>query len=287
MTSATLRHSSQPLRAPVRSKPVARGASRTVVKEPRAARQLVKPDLSGLKRLLWPLLLVGLAVGTYNLAQWALPYADSPISRVDVQNELGHVSQQVIQERVAPYASASFFDVDLAAMRADLEALPWIAQAQIRRVWPDQVVIKLEEQLPIARWGDGALLNNQGEAFVPEQISKYASLPLLQGPQRAQQQVMQQYQMLSQMLRPLGLSIVRLELRERGSWFLSTAQGVELLLGRDHLIEKMQRFVAIYEKTLKPQMASVASIDLRYPNGLAVAWHAPATDAAATPAAVN
>ncbi len=287
MTSATLRHSSPPLRAPVRNKPVPRGASRMVAQEPRAARQLPRIDLSGFKRLLWPLLMVGLAVGTYELAQWALPYADRPISRIQVQNELTHVSQQAVQERVAPYVSASFLNIDLAAMRADLEALPWIAAAQVRRVWPDQVVIQLEEQLPIARWGDGALLNNQGEAFTPEQTNSYERLPLLQGPQHAQQQVMQQYRMLSQILRPLGFSIARLELRERGSWFVSTAQGVELLLGRDHLVEKMQRFVAIYEKTLKQQMANVARIDLRYPNGLAVAWHTPVTPAAANAAAVN
>ena len=86
---------------------------------------------------------------------------------------------------------------------------------------------------------------------------------------------MQQYQMLSQMLRPLGFSITRLELRERGSWFLSTGQGVEILLGRDHLVEKMRRFISIYEKTLKEQIANIERVDLRYPNGLAVAWRTP------------
>jgi cell division protein FtsQ len=84
------------------------------------------------------------------------------------------------------------------------------------------VVIRLEEQLPVARWGDESLLNNQGQAFTPKELANYEHLPQLFGPQRAQQQVMQQYQVLSQMLRPLGFSIARLELRERGSWFLTT-----------------------------------------------------------------
>ena len=97
---------------------------------------------------------------------------------------------------------------------------------------------------------------------------------------------MQQYQMLSQILRPLGFSITRLELRERGSWFVSTAQGIELLLGRDHLVEKVQRFVAIYNKALKDKADNIASVDLRYPNGLAVAWRTPLVPAAA-PAAMN
>lgn len=71
------------------------------------------------------------------------------------------------------------------------------------------------------------MLNNQGQAFTPRELANYEHLPQLFGPQRAQQQVMQQYQVLSQMLRPMGFSIARLELRERGSWFLTTEPAVQ------------------------------------------------------------
>ncbi len=286
MSSATLRYPSSPLRAPVRNKPVQRGASRMVVKEPRKV-SVPKPDFSVLKRLLWPVMLVVLAVGSFHLADMALPFVDRPISKVSVRGELSQANQQVIQQLVAPYAGASFFTADMSSLRTELEQLPWISRAEVRRVWPDQVLVQLEEQLPVARWGDGALLNNSGAAFTPRELANYQHLPLLQGPQRAQAQVMQQYQMLSQMLRPLGFSITRLELRERGSWFVTTAQGVELLLGRDHLVDKVQRFVAIYNKALKDRAADIASVDLRYPNGLAVAWRAPLAPAAAPAAAVN
>ena len=171
----------------------------------------------------------------------------------------------------------------------DMTKLGGGTHAEVRRVWPDQVVIRLEEQLPVARWGDEALLNNQGEAFTPRELANYEHLPQLFGPQRAQQQVMQQYQVLSQMLRPMGFSIARLELRERGSWFLTTGAGsagpgIELLLGRGALVEKMRRFIAIYDKTLKEQITNIARIDLRYANGLAVGWREPATPEAAQPA---
>ncbi|UUY08763.1 cell division protein FtsQ/DivIB [Pseudomonas sp. J452] len=283
---ATLRHP-QPIGGATRRQPIAaRGASRMVAKEPLAAR-LPKPDFSGLKRLLWPLLLVGLGCATYELAQRLIPYADRPIARVSVQGELSYISQQAVQERIAPFIASSFFTVDMTGMRAELERMPWIARAEVRRVWPDQVSIRLEEQLPVARWGNEALLNNQGQAFAPRELTHYENLPLLSGPQRAQQQVMQQYQVLSQMLRPLGFSIAALELREHGSWFISTGQGVDILLGRDHLVEKMRRFSAIYDKVLKEQIANIARIDLRYANGLAVAWRTPVAPTAAEPAAVQ
>ena len=274
--------------APGRNKPVPRGASRMVAQEPMSAR-LPKANFSVLKRLLWPVLLVAAGFAAYEGAVRLMPYADRPITKIAVQGDLSYISQQAVQQRIAPYVAASFFTVDLAAMRVELEQMPWIAHAEVRRVWPDEVVIRLEEQLPVARWGDEALLNNQGQAFTPRELANYEHLPQLFGPQRAQQQVMQQYQVLSQMLRPMGFSIARLELRERGSWFLTTGAGsagpgIELLLGRDHLVEKMRRFIAIYDKSLKDQITNIARIDLRYSNGLAVGWREPIAPTTAQPA---
>lgn len=283
---AILRHPPGSTRAPLRGKPVPRGASRLVAKEPISLR-LPKPNLGLLKRITWPLLLLVLGFAAYELAQRLLPYADRPIAKISVEGDLSYISQQAVQQRIAPFVTASFFSVDLLGMRRELESMPWIASAEVRRVWPDQVLVRLEEQLPIARWGDEALLNNQGQAFAPKELAHYEQLPQLYGPTRAQQRVMQQYQVLSQMLRPLGFSLTRLELRERGSWFLSTGQGIELLLGRDHLVEKMRRFIAIYDKALKEQNANIARIDLRYANGLAVAWREPVAPTAADTAVVQ
>lgn len=269
----TLRHS-QPATGRASRKPAQRGASRLVQPEPLSTR-LPRPSLSSLKRVLWPVLLVALVVGLYELGERLAPYADRPIAKVSVRGELTYVDQQVVQARMAPFVEASFFKVDLDALRHDLEQMPWIAHVEARRIWPDQVMVRLDEQLPIARWGDEALLNNNGQAFAPDDLTQYEHLPQLHGPKRAQQRVMQQYQILSQMLRPLGFSIARLELRARGSWFVTTKQGVELLLGRDQIIEKMRRFTAIYQQELVQKSERIARIDLRYANGLAVAWHEP------------
>ncbi len=286
--SMSLRHHQYavPERSTPPRRPEQRGASRLVAKEPLSLR-LPKPDFSPLKRLIWPVLLLVLGVAAYEGAQRALPYVDRPISKVSVDGELSYISQQAVQQRIAPYIQASFLQITLSGMRQELEQMPWIAHAEVRRVWPDQIMIRLEEQLPVARWGDEALLNNAGHAFAPRESANYQHLPRLAGPQRAQRQVMQQYQVLSQMLRPLGFSIIALEMRERGSWYLRTAQGIDLLLGRDHIVDKMRRFAAIYEKALKAQQPNIARIDLRYPNGLAVAWREPVAPTAAKAAAVQ
>lgn len=119
MQGASLRH--QPS-APGR-KPVPRGASRMVAKEPMSAR-LPKANFGFLKSLFWPVLLVALGFGTYEGAQRLLPYADRPIARINVQGDLSYISQQAVQQRIAPFVASSFFTIDLAGMRTELEQMP-------------------------------------------------------------------------------------------------------------------------------------------------------------------
>ena len=271
-----------------------RGASRLVAREPaltaettpaqgtvgkKVSRQTLRPPINWsalLKSTSWLLLLAVLIGGGYLLGQQLLPYINRPITRVLVEGELPHISAQLVQERVGPFVEQPFFQVDLVGLRQTLEDIPWVSRVELRRVWPDRIIVRLAEQVPIARWGTKALLNNQGQAFIPEGSGNYDHLPYLNGPQQTQQKVMRQYQMLSQMLRPMGFFITHLELHERGSWFLTTNQGIQLLLGRDQVLEKLRRFHTIYQKALEGQRDTIARIDLRHANGLAVAWREPA-----------
>ena len=69
--------------------------------------------------------------------------------------------------------------------------------------------------------------------------------------------------------------LVLLPLRDRGSWFLTTEDGIEVLLGRDNLVDKMQRFMTIEQRLLQDRREMIARVDLRYSNGMAVAWREP------------
>ncbi len=57
-------------------------------------------------------MLVVLGFGAYEGAQRLLPYADRPIAKVSVQGDLSYISQQAVQQRIAPYIAASFFSID-------------------------------------------------------------------------------------------------------------------------------------------------------------------------------
>ena len=267
-------------RAGRRSTPV-RGAVRVTPPAPRSWPRLSLPSWQGtgqrLKQWLWPLLLVMLGMGLYELADRLRPLAQHPISVINVEGELQYIDRASVQRTIAPYLEQSLLGVDLDALRADLLGMPWVAGASVTRIWPDQLVIQLDEHLPVARWGDSALLNNAGRAFTPDQIEDFQGLPQLKGPDRAKRRVMQTYQQFNRLLRPYGHEVARLEMRDRGSWFLTTGSGIEMLLGRNDVVDKMQRFLTIDKLMLADRRELIARVDLRYSNGMAVAWREPAT----------
>ena len=251
----------------------ARGARRVAAKK--APRQWPKPNWQLLRRLSLAALLLALLLSADRGWQLLEPHVNRPISTIRVLGELSAVNQQAVQEQLMPYSSDLFLSVDIGAVRHALETLPWIASAEVSRIWPDQLQVIVQEELPVARWGKDSLLSTQGHLFSVPNVELYGHLPMLVGPEKTQQRVMQQYLTFSQALRPLGYSVKRLEMRERGSWFVTTQTGLQLLFGRDHLVEKMRRFVMVHEQELKQQINTVERVDLRYANGLAVAWRAP------------
>lgn len=264
-----------------RRKAPTRGAVRVTPRAPRTWPSLNVSSLRAagqhLQHWLWPLLLIALGMALYELSMRLQPLANRPISTISVEGDLHYIDRNSVQESIAPYLNKSLLSLDIEALRTDLAAMPWVASASVTRVWPDQLVITLDEHLPVARWGESQLLNSAGRAFSPEPSSDFDGLPQLNGPERAKRRVMQTYQQFNRLLRPYGHRVARLEMRDRGSWFLTTREGIEILLGRDEVVDKMQRFLTIDKQMLSDRRELIARIDLRYSNGMAVAWREPAT----------
>ena len=261
----------KPRRGATRKAP-ARGASRAAVQK---SRQWPQPNWTKIVTVALGVVLVALLLSFNRGWQLLKPYLDPQITTVRVLGDLSAANRQVIQQQSMPHSAGTFFTVDIAAVRSAIDQLPWVANAEVRRIWPDQLQVIIQEQLPVARWGSDALLSTQGYLFTAVDVSEYRHLPQLIGPRDGQLRVMQQYLKFSQALRPLGYSVAQLEMRERGSWFVTTQTGLQLLFGRDHLVEKMRRFAVVYENELQEQTDKIERVDLRYANGLAVAWRAP------------
>lgn len=205
------------------------------------------------------------AAGVYLL--WKSPLF--PIREIEITTPLQHTTKGEIEAATRGRIAGNFFAASPDEVRLALERLPWVRKASVRRVWPDRLQVEIEEHVAFARWGDDALVNTHGERF---QGRSDAALPLFVAPGGTEREVAFRYARFAALLAPLGAPLERVVLTQRLAWQLRLRGGLEIMLGRDadQGEERLRRFVAVYEHTLKNMPRRHEYVDLRYPNGFAL-----------------
>lgn len=194
-----------------------------------------------------------------------------PVRKIHSVSRLQHVGHSELRQAVLSKMQGGFFSVNLQDIEMALEKLPWVDKASVRRQWPDTLLIKVDEQLPIARWGKEGLVNSRGELFYPRaHFSR--ELCVLLGPDGQQKALLLRFKQLQKMLFSVGIKLHTLILDKRRAWHLQLANGIPVAVGRHDVIKRVKRFTQIYSTVLTPRVENIARIDLRYTNGLAVAW---------------
>ena len=206
---------------------------------------------------------------------WLLKTENFPVRNVRFEGMFNYVTHKRLEDAVGNAVAGNFFNIDLDKVKVRVEALPWVDQASVRRKWPRDLMIRFSEQRLMMRWGESAWLNHKGEVVQVDASKELGSLPLLQGPEGTQRQVLRRYFLLNQLLTPIALQLSELHLSPRRTWRLVLNNGVILILGRDRPEEKVTKFARAYKAALAPIVANIKQIDLRYTNGFSVQWKKP------------
>jgi cell division protein FtsQ len=229
---------------------------------------------SRLARWILALSLFGLLIGGGTwLVAWLLAPQHMTLARVHMEGEVRHTSRVVLQSVLEEQATGSFFAMDLVAIRRALEALPWIAHASVRRVWPLTLAVWVQEREALAYWGEHSLVSLDGEVFTPEAQTMPKGLARLQGPEGSAAMVSERYRWLRARLAAHGLKIAQLGLSARHAWYLELAGGLHLSLGTQDLEERIERFLEYLPRL--PQPENLYQLDLRYANGFTARWRVP------------
>lgn len=228
--------------------------------------RLISPASLATIVLLGALVLTGvwLRAGLIGAEQW-------PIRWLDVEGELVRTSASQIRSAAIGPASRGFFAADLVQLRAEIEQLPWVARAEVSRVWPDALLIRVEEHRPVARWNETSLLSTDGELFEASGSQAMQGLTQLGGPEARRQDVWEFWHWLRRELAVVGADVAALSVDQRGAWTARLDSGLELKLGREMVRERVARFIHVHDE-LRATDRRAARIDLRYTNGLAIRW---------------
>ncbi len=190
-----------------------------------------------------------------------------PVREVKINGELAHVNREQIKLIVAKHLKGNFFTLDLVKTRDAFQKLPWARDVSVRRRWPDQLEVVIEEHQALARWGNIALVNTHGELF---QAATDSELPVFYGPGDGVMEVTKSYGNYSQILNKADIKIAQVTLSPRRSWEIKTNKGLTIALGRTEMDERLNKFTSAYQSTLSRLGLKVIYADLRYPNGFAV-----------------
>ena len=201
----------------------------------------------------------------------------------DVSDQAIGASKNELLALLEQELDQGFWQVDLLQLKASLESHAWVRQAVIRRQWPNQLVIGIDEYVAVARWNDSYLLSATGDVFLPSQTAAFSHLPLLrvklidveqqQSPTRETiQQAVTWFNQFQKPLTDYGLSVVEQTQSLEGDFSLVLSNGLILVLGADQVVDRFDRFLTLLDGRLMSELDDIKVVDLRYVNGLSVRW---------------
>ncbi len=189
------------------------------------------------------------------------------VKGIDVVGNVAHVTREQVRTIAANELKGTFFTVDLRGAQAAFEKLPWVRRVDVRRRWPDRLEIVVEEHRALARWGNSALVNSQGEMF---EGASNQRLPVFEGPAGSHFEITGNYLRFNQSLALIGRQVKRVQVSERRAWRLVLDDGTLIELGRDGVVRRLQSFVTAYARSVGELGGATDYVDLRYSNGFAV-----------------
>jgi cell division protein FtsQ len=198
------------------------------------------------------------------------------------EKNLQHMNPALVKSNVLSQLSGNFFSIRLNDTRKIFEDLPWVRKASVRRVWPNSLVISVEEYEPVGNWmsSEGPqLIDQHGELFTVNlaEADLHQNLVDFSGPPNSNKDVMELYLQLNEWFTPLNTKIKTLNLSSRYSWTAKLDNGMTFELGRDldqkdrsQLKARIDRFLKVWPQVKEKFPNKIDYVDLRYTNGFAV-----------------
>ena len=182
----------------------------------------------------------------------------SETSEVDVLNALD----------IGTYPSLLTLDVE--AAKARIEALPWVRQATLKKLFPDSVEIEVAERDPYALWQHGgvtSLVDAAGKVITDTVDERYARLPRVVGDGAAAKATA-----FAALIAPFPAIATRTRagvLVSQSRWNVVLTNGMELMLPEEKP-EAALAIIAALDQSQSILSREISAIDLRVPGPMIV-----------------
>lgn len=190
---------------------------------------------------------------------------------------LRHVNALTIRDAALPKIKGNFFTTNLDSVRTAFEAVPWVRKASVQREWPNQLIVTLEEHQPLGTWGEeGRLISVKGDVFTANLAEAEEDVDLIEfaGPDGSEKEVLARYINFKEWFAKISLVPDAVQYSSRYAWSLKLSNGMKVELGREEdefsLKKRVDQLLTVYPQLVASLQDSIESVDMRYPNGLAL-----------------
>ena len=204
-----------------------------------------------------------------------------------VNNDNPNLDTQEIQQAIKTTLNGTTLSTDLKMIVELILDNPWVEQVVVRRVWPDTIVLRLQERRIIALWNNEHLISELGEVTnIP--VSNYRELEKklgcylirIEGPKDFLSKVVTRAEETNNLLTTINKQLLHLRLTKQFSWEGKTTGGMTLRFGGDDLQGPMNYRLENFTKSYSSLANKLAEkgtgsseihyVDLRYAKGFAI-----------------
>lgn len=220
------------------------------------------------------LLIYGLQDSYFKLKAWLTDEQSLPLTFLILTGEMQHVSSDDVRSVLKKQKDRlNFFTLEIAEIQKQIEDMPWVYSASIRKQWPNTIKIHIVEQSIMAIWNDKMLLNRGGEIIEASPESVSGQYIALYGEDEFAKQVLQTYLEVEQLLKVNKFKIASLSNDKRNSSNIILENGIALRLGKEQKLDRIQRFLSVFPLIEnKYDINTIDYLDLRYDTGIAIGW---------------
>ena len=105
------------------------------------------------------------------------------VKYVDVVGE-GRVREDKVREMLGVRPGDYLFDMDIKNAQARIQSLSWVDTAVVRRLWPNRIVVHINERRPYALWQNNQkvyVVDRQGVVILSADAQEFTDLPYIVG----------------------------------------------------------------------------------------------------------
>lgn len=228
----------------------------------------------GISLIFFLILMYGLQDSYSKLKAWLTDEQSLPLTFLILTGDMQHVSKDDVREVLKEQKNRlNFFALEIAQIQKQIEEMPWVYSASIRKQWPDTIKIHIVEQSIIAIWNNKALLNQAGDIIHVPQVGISNQYIKLNGEDEFVKQVLQTYLEVEQLLKVNKFKIKLLSSDKRNSSDIILDNGIALRLGKEQKLDRIQRFLSVFPLIEnKYDVNTIDYLDLRYDTGIAIGW---------------